>query len=417
LAELFITRTLVAAQPPIATEDRTAVVVCSGTPFPVTTGGRKRSTRLLEAIERAGAVPHILVPHRLLPEDERAARAEAELRGWPLEDLPYPPHSPITRIRQHARREMNRRSPLLVARLHDLAQTAVFIQFEEIGAMQYVTDAPSHIPAVVSSYNVDSAVESAAARNLGDRFARARARYRAQRLLATERRAASRADLWVCVTTADRSHFTNNGARDVVVIPNGVDEDLFALPEEPPSAPRVLFFGSYLWEANAAGLVRYIREVWPRVVRELPGAELRVVGPGPLEVVRQAASETSGVTIVGFVPDLLSELRMARVVVAPIWFGGGTRLKVLEALAAARPVVGTTVGVERIGFEDDFHGLIGDDPETMAVATLKVLLDDKTARRYAHNARDLAKTYRWRAMTAPLEQIYRDFIERRRGAA
>jgi polysaccharide biosynthesis protein PslH len=380
----------------------------------VTTGGRKRSTRLLEAMERAGVTPHIVVPHLLLPEDEPEARAEAKRRGWPLEDVPYPAHSAVTRIRQHVRREMIRHSSLLVARLHELARTAVFTQFEEIGTMQYVTDAPSQIPAIASPHNVDSTVQAVAARELDDRIARTRARYRAWRLLATERRAAGRADLVVCVTPEDRNHFMENGAPDVLVVPNGVDDDLFGLPDEPPDEPRVLFFGSYLWDANAAGLTRYIREVWPRVVYELPSAELRVAGPGPVEAIRKAASETRRVTILGFVPDLLAELGKARVVVAPIWFGGGTRIKVLEALAAARPVVGTTVGVERVGFEHDRHGLIADDPEPMAAATLRVLVDEEAARRYAHNARTLAEGYRWAAMTAPLEQIYGRFVERHR---
>jgi polysaccharide biosynthesis protein PslH len=380
----------------------------------VTTGGRKRSLRLLEALERAGARPHILIPMRLGPEDKASARTEAELRGWPLEDLPYPPDSANSRIRQHARQEMNRHSALLVRRLRELAQAAALTQFEEIGAMQYVTAAPRQIPAVVSPYNVDSDVDAAAAREISARFRRTRTEYRVRRVRATERRVARRADLVICVSSHDRSYFQDCGAHSVVVIPNGVDEDLFELPAEPPAAPRVLFFGSFGWEANAVGIIRYLRDVWPRVVRELPASELRIAGSGPLEAIRAAAHETAGATVLGFVPDLRVEIQAARAVVAPIWAGGGTRIKVLEALAAARPVVGTTVGVERIGFEHDRHGLIGDDPEALAQATLRVLLDDEAARRYARNGRALAESFRWRKVTAPLEEIYGEFIERRR---
>lgn len=370
---------------------------------------------MLEAIERGGATPHVLVPRRLSPEDVREARDEAALRGWQLEDLPYPPGSLATRIRQHARQEMQRQSPLLAARIAELARTAAFTQFEEIGAMGYTMYAPRQVPVVVSAHNVYSVVEAAIGRQLHDRREQIRGRYWARRVLTTERRAARRADVVVCVTSHDGDHFKCNGAARSLVIPNGVDEELFALSDEPAHEPRVLFFGSHLWPPNAAGLTRYLHEVWPRVVRELPSAELRVAGPGSVDAIREAASQTRRVTILGFVPDLRTELETARVVVAPIWFGGGTRIKVLEALAAARPVVGTTVGVERIGFEHGQHGLVADDPKEMAAATLLVLVDDEAARRYARKARALADSYRWRTVTAPLVELYRTFVERRYG--
>ncbi|MBV9466196.1 MAG: glycosyltransferase [Solirubrobacterales bacterium] len=354
----------------------------------------------------------MLIPHRLLAEDEPQARSEARARGWPLEDLPSPPITTAARLRQHVRQEMNRHSPTLAGRLRELASEAAFAQFDEIGAMQYVTEVPGEIPAVVSPYNVDSEVETAVANAADGVLARIRGRYRARRLLVTERRAARRADLVVCVSPHDAGHFAAAGAREVLVVPNGVDDELFSVPEQLPPQPRVLFFGSYLWPPNTVGLVRYLEEVWPRVLAQAPAAELRVAGPGPLGPVRAAAARTTGVRILGFVPDLLSELVAARLVIAPIWFGGGTRIKVLEALAAARPVVGTSVGVERIGFEHDCHGLVADDPGGLAAATARVLLDHGAASRYAHNGRLLAERYRWRALTSPLEERYGRLIAR-----
>ncbi len=367
-------------------------------------------------MERAGVTPHLLISHRLWPEDDTIAREEASRRGWTLEDLPYPSPSASGRIRQHARQEMNRHSKELVARMQQLADTAAFVQLEEIGAMQYTRHVPSDVPAIVSAYNIDSAVEAATGRETTSGVDRLRRVYRAHRLQATEQRAAKRADLTVTVSAHDRDYFVHQGSRRAIIVANGVDDELFTLASEPPDAPRVLFFGSYVWPANSAGLIRYLREVWPRVVSELPAAELRVAGPGPLADIRAAAAETRGVTICGFVPDLLDELAAARLVVAPIWFGGGTRIKVLEALASARPVVGTSVGVEHIGFEHDRHGLVADHPEDLAAATLRVLRDRDAARRYAQNARALAEHYRWPAMTAPMEAIYRELAQRLPGA-
>lgn len=389
-----------------------ALVVCSGSPFPVVSGGRKRVTRLLDTIQRAGVTPYVLMPHSLRPEDEPVARAEARQRGWPLEDVPAPRETTRSRLRQHLRQQSIPHSPLFARRVRELSSQALFAQFEEVGAFQYAPLVPRSIPTVVSPHNVDAEVYRAASREFPLGAARLRGAYRARRLRANERRAARRSDLCICVSDYDRDYYLARGARRVLVVGNGADDDLFELPVTPAPTQRVLFFGTYSWEANASGLVRFVREVWPRVVSVVPSAELRVAGSGPLERIRDAARETVRVQVLGFVEDLVAELRAARVVVAPIWFGGGTRIKVIEAIAAGRPVVGTSIGVERIGFEHDRHGLIADDPASMADATVRMLLDDRAAARMARNARELAHAYRWSELTAPLECYYRGLLVR-----
>jgi glycosyltransferase involved in cell wall biosynthesis len=145
-----------------------------------------------------------------------------------------------------------------------------------------------------------------------------------------------------------------------------------------------------------------------------PAAVLRILGPGS-DSVRPAVEAHDRVQVVGFVDDLMAELATARVVIAPLWVGGGTRLKVLEAMAAGRPVVGTSVGVERIGFEHGRHGLISDTGEGLATATITVLGDDDKAAQYSAAGRLLADRYRWAPITAPLEVLYRTLIADRVG--
>jgi glycosyltransferase involved in cell wall biosynthesis len=116
------------------------------------------------------------------------------------------------------------------------------------------------------------------------------------------------------------------------------------------------------------------------------------------------------VDVLGFVPDLAAELGRARLGLAPIWVGGGTRIKVLEALAAARPVVGTALGVEQIGFADGEHGLVADDDRGLADACVALLADAALGRRLGLAGRDLAEGYRWRTATEPLEDAYRELL-------
>jgi len=391
----------------------TAVVVCSHFPFPIMSGGRKRTVRLLEAMERAGARPH-LVTHDKIVE----GHAEVAERGWTFALVPLPNGTVGNRLRQHALSQASPHSAAMAQHVRRLGADAAFVQFEEIASAQYVHAAPSGAPTVVSLYNVDSAVRRDAA--LADERTSGlgpwRERYRAKRMEMTERRAVRRADVVLAVSDHDRRQFEQWGARHSMLVANGVDAELFAIPEHVPDEERVLFFGQFGWAPNLAGLMRYLEEAWPLVAAERPNARLRVAGPGSTAAVREAAARHERVEVLGFVDDLLAELAATRVVVASLWVGGGTRIKVLEALAAARPVVGTSVGVERIGFEHDRHGLISDTPEGLARATVRVLADDGAAARYAQEGRSLADKYRWEMTTAAAEDLYGTFVDRRRSA-
>jgi glycosyltransferase involved in cell wall biosynthesis len=230
----------------------------------------------------------------------------------------------------------------------------------------------------------------------------------------SERRAIRRADAVLAVSEHDRGRFAQWGAGRPLLVRNGVDSELFGLPETIAPRQRVLFFGHFGWKPNLDGLLRYLNGAWPRVASALPHAQMRIAGLGSTQAVREAVEAHERVEVLGFVEDLPAELAGTRVVVAPLWVGGGTRIKVLEALAAARPVVGTTVGVEQIGFEHDVEGLVSDSPEGLAEATIRVLTDDDLAARYATASRRLASGYRWEATTAPAEQLYRELLDRHR---
>jgi glycosyltransferase involved in cell wall biosynthesis len=211
------------------------------------------------------------------------------------------------------------------------------------------------------------------------------------------------------VSEHDAAHFGST-ARRVLVVPNGVDDELFAIDERIPDSDRVLFFGQFDYAPNALGGRRLLREVWPRVIRERPGARLRLVGKGMDHELASEARAAEGVEVVGFVDALDAELADSSVVVVSIWHGGGTRLKVLESMAAARPIAGTPLGVSGIGFETERHGLIAETAPELASAVVRLLRDRELARGLAAEARRLAERYRWSAVTEPAETLYRDWI-------
>jgi glycosyltransferase involved in cell wall biosynthesis len=213
----------------------------------------------------------------------------------------------------------------------------------------------------------------------------------------------------LCVSDDDAAHFERVGGQPIVV-PNGVDDDLFDIPAEPPLAERVLFFGRLDYEPNALGLERFVREGWPRLVSRRPDARLVIVGPGLLERTARLLSAAPRCETLGLVTDLPAELATARLVIVPIWQGGGTRLKVLESLAAARPLVGTPLGVAGIGFRDGVHGVLADDPTGLADAAAALLADPARSTELAVAGRGLATRFRWSTATAPAAALYERWI-------
>jgi polysaccharide biosynthesis protein PslH len=382
-----------------------AVVACPSLPLPPVSGGRKRTLRLVEALARAGATPHILS----LAGTDAQIEAIRE-RGWLAEVHPHPPAGPARKLAQRLRQdrvgEPEPHHPVIAGRLEALAQDAAVVQLEEAWLEQYASRIPAGPLVVASPHNADAEMMRQFAGAERGREA-LRLRVRARRLEHTERRAVRAADLTVTVSEHDDAYFRALGARDTVLVPNGVDDELFDLDPRSGEPGRVLFFGAYHWAPNRDGLVRFLQEGWARVVAGHPAAHLRIVGSGPLDAVRDAAAGLPAVEVVGLVDDIVAEIAAAALVVVPVWTGGGTRIKVLEAMAAARPIVGTSVGVERIGFEDGAHGAIREDPRELADAAALLLEAPERGIMAGIAARERVRGFGWSALAVPLEERYR----------
>lgn len=385
-------------------------MIVSNYPFPTISGGRKRTLRLLEAMERAGLAPVLLAAQTVPISDAQVL--EARERGWAVER--YELHMPRwRRPLRHLRPLGEPASPALARRVEALARAreVALVQAEERLSARYLACVPlGTVPAVLGTHNVDSDLIAQQALTAGSARERLRLRYRAARRRRLERHLARRADAVLCVSEHDHGYFEAAGAgRRAILAPNGVDDDLFEIP--PPGAPEhVLFFGQLSYAPNVEGLERFLG-AWPAVARARPNARLRIAGASPPESLRALASSFERVDVLGFVDDLASELARCRVVVAPLWQGAGTRMKVLEAMAAGRPVVGTPVGVERIGFVPGVHGEQADTPAELAAAVERLLAEPGRAAAQGREARRHAEEFRWSRTLAPVEALYRRYAE------
>lgn len=379
------------------------LVICLVLPEPTVDGARKRTRRLLDAMGRGGVRPHIVTA------DERPEAAEAlRALGWRVDVIPEAPPTLAARARQLRARRPSSYHSALAEHVRSLgADPPAFVQVEHALAAGYPMPNPS-LPVALSMHNVDSEMLVTVARRqrrLTPGWLQAWNRALATR--SVERHEVPRANVTLCVSHADAAHFAGLGGRPLVV-PNGVDEDLFAVREAPGAGERVLFFGQLGYAPNTLGLLRFLREGWPRVLAGRPGAQLRVAGPGQDAALAARLREHPGVEPLGLVDDLRDELARS-VVVVPIWQGGGTRLKVLEALAAARPLAGTPLGVSGLGVRDGEHALVAERPLDLADAVLALLADHPRATALGAAGRGLAEHFRWERMTAPAAQLYSDW--------
>ncbi len=192
------------------------------------------------------------------------------------------------------------------------------------------------------------------------------------------------------------------------VLPSGFDPETFR-PSEPP-APRepdlVVFVGSMSYAPNVDACVHFVERVWPRVVARRPDARLELVGRDPAPAVRRLASER--IVVTGEVPDVRPHLARASVVVVPLRIGGGTRLKLPEALGMGCAVVSTRVGAEGLALEDGEHVALADDEEAFAERTVALLADPVAAAALGARGRARAlERYGWDALGAELAAIWR----------
>jgi len=369
------------------------------------TGGQKRTLRLLEAMDHSGLRPHVLTTDPGAP----GAAEQLRMRGWVVDVIVEPPPGVLERLRQHAARLPSPILHQLAGRFAEVAADAALVQFEHTQSAYYAA-APG-VTTVLSLHNLDSEMARSAARQRTG-MARLREQNRAAALRAVERRALPQADRVLCVSEADVAAVRAAGGRPLLA-PNGVDDEFFLTPVV-DAGERALFFGHFGYEANRRGVERFVADGWPTVLRQRPGARLAIAGAGMDDELRMRLSHVEGVEVLGLVADLPGALAAARAVIVPIWEGGGTRLKVLEALAAGRAVVGTSLGVGGVGFEDGRHGLIGEDPPELAAALAAVLADPQRAAAMGGEGRMLAQRYRWPEALAGASALYAQVAARLR---
>ncbi|MGI9659589.1 MAG: glycosyltransferase [Gaiellaceae bacterium] len=393
--------------------------------FPGGSGGATRQFHLLRRLAERDNEITVVAPVT----SEQAARvSELEAFDIRVRAVPRPTPRVVEALRALARR------PSLVGSARPLPvlawQAAVFwtylapvarravadtrpelVSFEHDHAAAWEVDVDASIPRVLTLQNVGwSYYERRAHAAHGLR--RALFGAEARRFRRYGERVLPRFDLLVAVSESDRSEISQLLPAATEVIPNGVSTRAFMpLPHE-SEGDGLLFTGTLSHPPNEEGILWFVREVWARIVEARPETTLTIVGRDPPRTVHALASEP-GIRVVGSVPDVTPFFRDAAVALVPLLSGGGTRLKLLEALAFSRATVSTRVGAEGLDVQHGRQVVLADSPDDFARATLALLADRPRRIELATAGRELVeRTYDWDAIGDRYDSVLRGLVGR-----
>ena len=341
----------------------------------------------------------ISVPHRA-PKQGSAAFAAAVLRSW-LSRLPVDLWKwRVAGVRQ------------AVSELVGRNEADVIVADFLTGVPNVPLDAG--VPVVFFAHNVEH--------QIWRRLAEVEPRSWRRRLLEIEWRKMRREEQWACEHTAltvavsrdDRDRLAADAPTATVVdVPTGVDVEYFN-PSATPQVPgRLVFSGSMDWYPNEDAILHFVAETLPLVRRERPDVTLTVVGRRPSRKLRTAV-EQAGVIVTGTVDDVRPYLAEAELYVVPLRVGGGTRLKIFEALAAGKAVLSTRIGAEGLDVEDGRHLALADGPEAFSRAVISLLADPGRRRALAEAGRDMVQArFSWARVTKVFDQYLEQARNRR----
>jgi sugar transferase (PEP-CTERM/EpsH1 system associated) len=251
------------------------------------------------------------------------------------------------------------------------------------------------IPAVLFQHNVESEIWRRHATNGSGPARKLIYGLEFSKMLRYEQKMVQRFDHVIAVSEHDKKLMKAwvDPAR-ITVVPTGVDTGQFCPgPQPEQEKPLVVFVGAMDWEPNIDAAKYFCAEIWPLVLAKVPDAKFRIVGRNPDRRVQALAGNTVEVT--GRVLSVVEHLRAAAVVVVPLRVGGGTRLKIYEAMAVGKAVVSTSVGAEGLDVHHGRDMILADSPVEFAESVITLLRDPDLRSRQGRAAAEVAANYGW----------------------
>jgi glycosyltransferase involved in cell wall biosynthesis len=263
-------------------------------------------------------------------------------------------------------------------------------------------------PTVLFQHNVETALWQRMASTESNLAKRMAYKIEARKMARYERVALRKFHHVIAVSDHDREQMrAMNPSCPISVVPTGVDTQKYDVaPPAQAEPPSITFLGSMDWEPNVDAVIYFCQEIFPRVRAEFPSALFQIVGRNPHSRVKQLASDSVQVT--GTVPSVAEYLRDATLVVVPLRIGGGTRLKIFEAMAMGKAVISTSIGAEGLDVNNGRDLILADDATAFATAIILLLRDAELRRQYEQAAARLAGQYDWSKIVQRFTEVLQE---------
>jgi glycosyltransferase involved in cell wall biosynthesis len=360
---------------------------------PVDKGGRIRTYQMLRSLRRHHHITYLCLDDGLAAADarERACEYAHEVVTVPFQ----PPQKMTAGFFADLLRNLFSPLPYAIARydspalreeVRRLAGAADLIVCDFLFPSLNVPDGlPA--PAVLFQHNVEAMIWERHAAVPQNPLRRAYMRLQWQRMLRYERRECQRFAHVIAVSEIDAQLMRRSyGVASVGDVPTGVDLEYFKPSGPRPQGRELVFVGSMDWMPNDDGIRWFAAEVFARVRERVADARLTVVGRSPSSAMRELAASDPAIEVTGTVPDVRPYLERAAISVVPLRVGGGTRLKIYEAMAMGAPVVATSIGAEGLPLRSGEHLLIADGVADQVAAITSILTDRARAGQLAESA-------------------------------
>ncbi len=337
--------------------------------------------------------------------------------------IPTPPHTTRTRLRHLLTSpypDMGHRleSDQFAATLQQLLTTQQFdlIQIEGIELCRYIDiirQASPQSNIVFDNHNAETALQQRTfltdIRQPQRWIGAAYSAVQVLKLGRFERKACQKADAVTAVSQTDAEILNQLRQKKppVKAIPNTIDVSQYQPPAETAELPKhdLVFTGKMDYRPNVDAMIWFTQEIWPVLRQALPELTLAIVGQKPHARLKPLA-QLPGITLTGFVPDVKPYLYGACAVIMPLRMGSGTRLKLLEAMAAGKPIISTSIGAEGFPVTSGKELLLADTPSEMVSVITQLLQAPSQQKHLTRHAAEFVKRYDWSLVANQFETLY-----------
>jgi glycosyltransferase involved in cell wall biosynthesis len=380
---------------------------------PTTKGGQIRTLEMLRHLHRWHEIHYVALENPAEPEGV-AKSQEYSSQAYPIPHS-LPPRGSASFVIQAAGNLLDP-LPLAVTRYRSAEMKAVVAHLLSTGTFDRLVcdflfaapNIPSLSQAVLFQHNVETTIWDRHLENAHSAAARAFFRIQRKRMARYEGDACRQCAHVVAVSTQDAERFRALfHAKRVSQVPTGVDVPSFTPPNRPSEHKAdLVFVGSMDWLPNIDGCNYFVREILPIIRRTRPSCTFGIVGRSPGSGILEMARNDPKILVSGTVPDIRPYFWGSSVSIVPLRIGGGTRLKIFEAMAAQSPIVSTTIGAEGLPVIHGRNLYLADTPEAFAEHCLALLDSESARKQMAQNAYKMVSSqFSWEHAARVFESI------------